>query len=69
MERHHLRDLVNDIRQRGQKTDPCNCPVERRSAPPEPEDDQRKDGEAGDGVAVKILRERFVVGQEVELEE
>ena len=64
-----LGDLMDDIRQRRNQTKAECAPVETRFAAPDVKGDKRGDGEAGYGVAVKILRPDVVVTQQIELEE
>jgi len=67
--RHHLRDLMDDIGQAGQEADADSVHVDPGSAAADAIENERRDGEAGDGVAVKILRPRIVIAIQVILKE
>ncbi len=64
-----LRDLVDNIGHCRQEADADYIPVEPRTAASKAIECEREDGEKGDRVAIKVLRERLVVAEEVKLEE
>ena len=67
IERNHLGDLVDDVRQSRQQTNAENIPVETRSASLKSIKGERENGEKRDRVAIKILREGIVESIEIKL--
>ncbi len=68
-ERHHLRDLVNDIRNAWHKTNGNCLHVDPRSATTNLTQEERRDRQARNEVAIKILRPDIVILIEKELKE
>ena len=64
-----LRDLMDDVWERRDEAGEQNGAIKPRSAAPEAIKHERQDGEAGDGIAVKILRPGIVEAVEIELKE
>ena len=68
IERNHLSDLVNHVRQRRQETDAEDVPVETRSAALKSIKGEGKNSQKRDRITIKILREGIVESVEIELE-
>src|SRR5260370_4022783 len=66
-ERHHLRDLVNDIRNAWHKTNGNCLHVDLRSAATDLTQEERSDRQARNRVAIKFLRPDIVIAMEKEL--
>ena len=68
-ERDRLGDLMDHVRERGDQAEGKRAQIEQGCAAPDAEGDERCDGEAGDAVAVEVLRPNIVVTQQVKLKQ
>src|SRR5437762_2938394 len=68
-ESHHLRDLMDDIRQARQKAKPDRAHVDSRSGTTDPVKRERRDGDARHGIAIEILCPRIVIAIQIIHEE
>jgi hypothetical protein len=69
MQRSHLRDLMNHVRQGREKADAKQVPAQPRAATPKAVKREGENGEEGEGITIKVLRKGLVVSQEVKLKE